>query len=93
MSIEETTNQKKSREKFTNKIKEIQKKAYGAILTAVEIRIGDLNSPENKPLRSQILRASNDAIRQLEKELERSYTIEYEATTEDVIVVQPPLRK
>jgi hypothetical protein len=89
MAQEENDRQKKSRDKFVRKMQEIQKKAYSHILNQVEVVVIALSgNPEAfKPLRSQILRASNDAIRQLEKELERSYLIEYETTAEDIIAV------
>jgi|WetSurMetagenome_2_1015567.scaffolds.fasta_scaffold296856_2 hypothetical protein len=88
MALEENERQKKSRDKFVIKIKEIQKKAYSQILDQVEsVVVALAGNPEAfKPLRAKILRASNDAIRQLEKELERSYILEYESITEDVIV-------
>ena len=86
MATEETVSQKKSREKLVNKIHDIQKQAYGAILDYVEVALG--NPDKFKPLRSKILRASNDAIRKLERELERSYAVEYVSTNEDVIVVK-----
>jgi hypothetical protein len=90
MAQEENERQKKSREKFINKLREIQKKAYGQILDQVESVVVALSgNPESfLPLRGKILRASNDAIRQLEKELERSYILEYESLSEDVIVIQ-----
>jgi hypothetical protein len=90
MALEENERQKKSRDKFVKKIHEIQKKAYGQILDHVESVVVALSAnPEAfKPLRAKILRASNDAIRQLEKELERSYILEYDAISEDVIVVK-----
>ena len=91
MALDESERQKKSRDKFVRKMQEIQKKAYSHILDQVEsVVIALAGNPEAfKPLRSKILRASNDAIRQLEKELEKSYVIEYEATAEDVITVKP----
>lgn len=85
MALEETVSQKKSREKLVNKIQEIQKTAYAAILDYVEVAIG--NREKFKPVRSKILRASNDAIRKLSRELEKSYAIEYISTNEDLIVV------
>jgi hypothetical protein len=89
MAYDETKIQRNSREKLGRAIDEIQKKCFSSILAAVEIRIGDLNQPENKPLRSQILRFSNDAIRNLKLELEKQYLVEYVSTTEDIIVVNP----
>ena len=90
MAHEESDRQKRSRDKFVRKMQEIQKKAYSHILDQVEsVVIALAGNPEAfKPLRSKILRASNNAIRQLEKELEKSYVIEYETSTEDVITVK-----
>jgi len=90
MAIEETELQRKSRAKLAKTVQDVQKKAYGQILDQVEsVVIALAGNPEAfKPLRSKILRASNDAVRQLEKELERSYTIEYVPTAEDFIEVR-----
>ena len=90
MAQEENERQRKSREKYISQMKEIQKKAYGQILDQVESVVVALSgNPESfLPLRGKILRASNDAIRQQEKLLERSYILEYESLSEDIIVVQ-----
>ena len=90
MAQSENEIQKKSRDKFVRKMGEIQKKAYSHILDQVESVVIALagNQEAFKPLRSKILRASNDAIRQLEKELEKSYIIEYESNAEDVIQIR-----
>ena len=90
MAQEENERQRKSREKYISQMKEIQKKAYGQILGQVESVVVALSgNPESfLPLRGKILRASNDAIRQQEKLLERSYILEYESLSEDIIVVQ-----
>lgn len=90
MAVEETEIQKKSRGKLTRTLQEVQKKAYGQVLDQVEAVVVALagNQESFKPLRSKILRASNDAIRHMEKELEKSYVVEYVPTSEDVIEIR-----
>jgi hypothetical protein len=90
MAVDETEVQKKSRVKLSRTLQEVQKKAYGQILDQVEsVVVALAGNPEAfKPLRSKILRASNDAVRQLEKELEKFYAVEYVPTSEDVIEIR-----
>jgi hypothetical protein len=90
MAVDETEIQKKSRTKLVRTLQDVQKKAYGQILDQVEsVVVALAGTPEAfKPLRSKILRASNDAVRQLEKELEKFYAIEYVSTSEDVIEIR-----
>jgi hypothetical protein len=90
MVLKETESQKKSRVKLFKTLQEIQKKAYGSILDQVEsVVVALAGNPEAfKPLRSKILRASNDAIRNQEKALETCYTVEYITTSEDVIEIK-----
>jgi len=85
MALEENKYQKDSRKKLEYELEKIQKRAQGQILDYVEVALGD---PEKfKPTRAKINRSINEFTRAIKKELERSYTIEYQAISEDIIVV------
>jgi hypothetical protein len=56
------------------------------ILDIAEVAIGD--SQRYKPFRSKVLRAGNNAVRDLKADLERHYKVLFVPTTEDVIEVQ-----
>lgn len=85
MAQDETAIQTKGREKFQKKIKEVHDRASGQILDLVDVSLGD--EGKFRAIRSKILRVINDSGRLLQKELERSYTMEYVSTVDDVIVV------
>lgn len=84
MAQEETSVQKKSREKFSNKMDLTMKNTQGVILDVVEAAIG--NKEKFLIVRSKVLRACNDNVRTLKRDLERYYSMEFVADTEDIIV-------
>lgn len=85
MAQDETQVQTKGREKFQKKIKEVHDRASGQILDLVDVSLGD--EGKFRAIRSKILRVINDSGRLLQKELERSYVLEYVSTVDDVIVI------
>lgn len=63
-------------------------KLFDQILDISEVAIGD---PQRyKPFRAKVLRAGNDAIREVKKLLDRNYTVEFIPSREDIIEVQTP---
>lgn len=79
-------------EKSKDKLKRDTEKAiadfFEQVLDIGEVAIGD--SERYKAFRRQVLRAGNDAIRDIKKFLDRDYQVLYVPTTEDVVEVQVP---
>lgn len=86
-SREEQTLQR-SKEKLKRDVEKRIMRGIDEILDVAEVAIGD--SQRYKPFRSKVLRAGNNAIRDLKSELELHYKILFVPTSEDVIEVQSP---
>ena len=63
-------------------------RAVDAILDIAEVAIGD--PLRYKPFRAKVLRAGNDAIRDLKNALDRDYKVMFVPTREDVVEVREP---
>jgi hypothetical protein len=90
--MNETTKEDKALERSKEKLKRDTEKIvtslFHSILDISEVAIGD---PQRyKPFRSKVLRAGNDAIRDMKKVLDRDYKVLYVPTTEDIVEVQNP---
>lgn len=78
----------RSKEKLKRDAEKIVTALFDHILDISEVAIGD---PQRyKPFRSKVLRAGNDAIRDMKKVLDRDYKVLYVPTTEDIVEVQNP---
>lgn len=78
----------RSKEKLKRETEKIITSFFDQVLDVSEVAIGD---PQRyKPFRSKVLRAGNDAIRDVKKILDRDYKVLYVPTAEDVIEVQQP---
>ena len=62
-------------------------KLFSSILDFAEVAVDGKERYIN--YRSKVLKLSNDAIREIKKELDAKYDIKYVAPTEDIIVVKP----
>jgi len=78
----------RSKEKFKRDLEKRIMKGIDEILDIAEVAIGD--SQRYKPFRSKVLRAGNNAIRDLKTDLDRQYKVLFVPTTEDVIEVHAP---
>jgi hypothetical protein len=58
---------------------------FGSVLDYAEVAVDGKDRFMN--LRAKVLKVGNDAIREVNKELDTNYKIEYDSRTEDVIVV------
>lgn len=76
----------RSKEKFKRDLEKRVMKGIDEILDMAEVAIGD--SQRYKPFRSKVLRAGNNAIRDLKLEMDRHYKVLFVPTSEDVIEVQ-----
>lgn len=86
-SREEQTLQR-SKDKFKRDLEKRIMKGIDEILDIAEVAIGD--SQRYKPFRSKVLRAGNNAIRDLKNDLDMQYKVLFVPTTEDIIEVQAP---
>ncbi len=86
-SREEQTLQR-SKDKFKRDLEKRIMRGIDEILDIAEVAIGD--SQRYKPFRSKVLRAGNNAIRDLKNDLDRQYKVLFVPTTEDIIEVQAP---
>ena len=78
----------RSRDKLKRDIEKRIMKGVDEILDIAEVAIGD--SQRYKPFRSKVLRAGNNAIRDLKNDLDQHYKVLFVPTTEDVIEIQSP---
>lgn len=62
-------------------------KLFSSILDFAEVAVDGKERYTN--YRSKVLKLSNDAIREIKKELDDKYEVKYLAPTEDIIVVNP----
>ena len=76
----------KSKEKFKEFVQKQVTEMFTTILDFTEVAVGD--KERHRALRAKILRLSNDAIRNVHKELDSNYDMNFVAPTEDVIVVR-----
>jgi hypothetical protein len=76
----------RSKEKLKRDLEKRVMKGIDEILDMAEVAIGD--SQRYKPFRSKVLRAGNNAIRDLKLEMDRHYKVLFVPTSEDVIEVQ-----
>lgn len=79
---------KRSKEKLKKDLDKRIMRGIDAILDIAEVAIGD--PLRYKPFRAKVLRAGNDAIRDLKNSLDRDYKVLYVPTREDVIEVREP---
>lgn len=63
-------------------------KLFSSILDFAEIAVDGKERYAN--YRSKVLKLSNDAIREMKKEIDLRYQVEYMSPTEDIIVVKQP---
>ncbi len=78
----------RSKDKFKRDIEKRILKGVDEILDVAEVAIGD---PQRyKPFRSKVLRAGNNAIRDLKNELDMYYKVLFVSDKEDIIEVQTP---
>lgn len=78
----------RSKEKLKRDLEKRVMKGIDEILDIAEVAIGD--SQRYKPFRSKVLRAGNNAVRDLKSDLERHYKVLFVPTSEDVIEVNSP---
>jgi hypothetical protein len=78
----------RSKEKLKRETEKVITSLFDDILDVSEVAIGD---PQRyKPFRSKVLRAGNDAIREIKKIMDRDYKVLFVPTAEDVVEVQQP---
>lgn len=63
-------------------------KLFGSILDFAEVAVEGRQRYSN--YRSRVLKLSNDAIREIKKEVDTKYIVEFVPVTEDIIVVKQP---
>lgn len=78
----------KSKDKLKRDAEKVITAFFDQILDISEVAIGDPH--RYKPFRSKVLRAGNDAIREVKKLLDKDYQVLYVPTTEDVVELQTP---
>jgi hypothetical protein len=78
----------RSKEKLKRDLEKRIMKGVDEILDIAEVAIGD--SQRYKPFRSKVLRAGNNAIRDLKADLDRQYKVLFVPTTEDIVEVRNP---
>ena len=59
---------------------------FSGILDFTEVAVGD--KERHKALRSKVLKLSNDTIREIQKEINERYRVEYDSPTQEVIVIK-----
>jgi len=77
---------KRSKDKLKRDLEKRIMRGVDEILDIAEVAIGD--SQRYKPFRSKVLRAGNNAIRDLKADLDRQYKVLFVPTTEDIVEVQ-----
>ncbi len=78
----------RSKEKLKRDLEKRIMQGVDDILDIAEVAIGD--SQRYKPFRSKVLRAGNNAIRDLKSNLDQHFKVLYVPTNEDVIEVRTP---
>ena len=75
----------RDKDKLKSFIHEEITKLFSSVLDYTEVAVDGKERYMN--LRSKILKVGNDTIREIKKELDTRYAVEYKALVEDVIVV------
>ncbi len=78
----------RSKEKLKRDLEKRIMQGIDDILDIAEVAIGD--SQRYKPFRSKVLRAGNNAIRDLKSNLDQHFKVLYVPTNEDIIEVRTP---
>ncbi len=78
----------RSKEKLKRDINDRIMRGVDEILDIAEVAIGD--AQRYKPFRSKVLRAGNNAIRDLKSDLDMYYKVLFVPTTEDILQVHRP---
>ncbi len=78
----------RSKDKLKRDLEKRIMKGIDEILDIAEVAIGD--SQRYKPFRSKVLRAGNNAIRDLKTELDLHFKVIFVPTSEDIIEIQKP---
>lgn len=76
----------RSKDKLKRHIESSIKKLFTGVLDYTEVAID--NKDRWKVLRSRILKLSNNTIRDIFKEIDSRYNIDYDPPGEDILVVQ-----
>ena len=88
MNSQEDVVLERSRDKLKREVEINVLRSADAILNIVEVAIGD---PERyKIVRSKVLRSSNDAVRDIKKNIDMYYQVLFVPTNEDIIQIQRP---
>lgn len=88
MDSREEKTLERSKDKLKRDVEKYVLRSADEILNIAEVAIAD---PQRyKAFRSKVLRSSNDAIREVKKDLDMHYKVIYIPTNEDVIQVQRP---
>ena len=88
MSEQEDRALERSRDKLKRDSEKIITSFFDNILDISEVAIGD--PVRFKAFRSKVLRAGNDAIREVKRTLDRDYKVLYVPSTEDIVEVHKP---
>ena len=78
----------RSKEKLKRDLNDRIMRGVDEILDIAEVAIGD--GQRYKPFRSKVLRAGNNAIRDLKSDLDMHYKVLFVPTTEDILQVHRP---
>jgi len=78
----------RSKEKLKRDLEKRIMKGVDEILDIAEVAIGD--SQRYKPFRSKVLRAGNNAVRDLKSDLDQYYKVVFVPVNEDIIEVHTP---
>lgn len=79
------SNEERSQEKLKRYIEAEITKLFTGVLDYAEVAVD--NKERWKALRARILKLSNDTIREMKKELETKYTINYTPVMSDEIII------
>lgn len=78
----------RSKEKLKSFIQGEVTKLFSSILDFAEVAVDGKERYLN--FRSKVLKLSNDAIREIKKEVDNRYVVGYTAPAEDVIIIKQP---
>jgi hypothetical protein len=78
----------RSKDKLKRDVEKRIMRGVDEILDIAEVAIGD--AQRYKPFRSKVLRAGNNAIRELKLDLDQNYKVLFVPSKEDIIEVQTP---
>lgn len=80
-----TQGEVKSRERLKKFVKDEITKLFSSVLDYAEVAVDGKERYAN--LRSKVLKVSNDAIREVHKEIDRRYSVNYIPPAEEVIII------